>query len=108
MPAKQFQPRPPIPGVTEKRPQVSSAALCKPGPPSAFPLTSKCGPPAEGRFAGDEAGVKTVYSLQFKAKDQGSRGHPARRDFAVKISLDIACRVVYTTRYGWHSGCRRA
>jgi len=46
MPAKQFQPRPPIPGVTEKRPQVSSAPLHKPGPPSAFPLTSKCGPPA--------------------------------------------------------------
>ena len=46
IPAKPFQPPPPSPGVTGKRPQVSSAALRKPGPPSAFPLASKCGPPA--------------------------------------------------------------
>jgi hypothetical protein len=46
IPAKQFQPPPPSPSVTGKRPQVSSAALRKPGPPSAFPLASKCGPPA--------------------------------------------------------------
>jgi hypothetical protein len=48
-PAKQFQRRPPIPGVTRKRPQVSSAALRKPGPPSARSLATSVGHlPARG------------------------------------------------------------